>query len=100
MDVFNDWLLIGLYNHDSSLGTYNAGSIGSVMCSTKLQLKYPSILAMVKAMHEKRSESSLSHAWTRKGGKLTRPTGFIKFSYFRKAKKLIHSALAELAAKW
>ena len=43
MDVFNDWLLISLYRNDSSLGTYMAGSIGSVMNSKHLRTKYPSI---------------------------------------------------------
>jgi hypothetical protein len=36
IDVFNDWLLISLYRRESALGTYHAGSIGSIKSSTRL----------------------------------------------------------------
>lgn len=100
MDVFNDWLMIALFNHDPGLGTYMAGSFGSVISNKKMKAKYPALHAMVTDIHHKRGESSLSHAWTRKGSTLVKPTGPIRYSYLRAAKKLIAAALAEIAAKW
>lgn len=100
MEVFNDWLLGALYKHDPSLGTYNTGSVGSVLGSTRLQANYPAVHALVVSVHEKRSESALSHAWKTVGGRRVKPTGFVKYAYLRTAKKLIAAALTELAAKW
>jgi hypothetical protein len=100
MDVFNDWLLKAIYAHDTTLGTYNFGSIGSVLSSTRLKTNYPAIHAMVESVHEARGQSALSHAWVKKGKRLTRPTGPIKYRYLRTARKLMTNAFSELAAKW
>jgi len=97
VDVFNDWLLMSLYGHDPSLGTYVPGSVGSVMGSRRLRSKYPAIQAMVRSIHEKRRESALSHAKEKRTG---RPTRAVRFSYIRKAKPLIRAAISELAVKW
>jgi hypothetical protein len=42
----------------------------------------------------------LSHAWVKEGKKFVKPTGLIKYRYPYTARKLIHQALQELAAKW
>ncbi len=97
MDVFGDWLLTALYRHDPSIGTYNPGTVGSVLSSTRLKTKYPAIHAMVESIHNKRYESALSHARQRHTG---RPTQVIKYTYLRKAKPLVRAAIAEIAAKW
>ena len=96
MDVFNDWLLISLYRNDSSLGTYMAGSIGSVINSKRLRTKYPSIQTMIISIHQKRYESNLSHAEQKRTG---RPTQRIKYSHLKKAKPIIRAAISEIADK-
>ena len=97
MDVFDDWLLVALYRHDPSLGTYAFGSSGSVMHSKRLRRKYPAIQQLVVGMHDKRLESLLSHAKTKSTGKATKP---INWGYLKVGKGLLRKALAELTAKW
>jgi retron-type reverse transcriptase len=97
VDVFNDWLLVALYAHDPSLGTYTFGSIGSNMQSKRLKKDYPAIQAVVVDFHTKRLESPLSHAKTKSTGKPTKP---IRWGYLKVGKRLLRKALAELAAKW
>jgi hypothetical protein len=96
-DVFNDLLLSRLYRHDRSLGTYTLGSMGSILTSTRLKSSYPSTFNLILDVHERRYVSSLSHPVARRTGK---PTGRIKFSYLKRAKRLMRSAFAELAARW
>ncbi len=96
-DVFDDLLLNALYRHDTSLGKYTLGKIGSVLNGGRLQKAYPAIYALVEDMHARRLESALSHPTVRKTG---HPTKLIKYGYLKKAKSLIRAALAELAAKW
>lgn len=86
MDVFNDWLLMALYRHDPGLGTYEAGKIGSVMGSVRLQAAYPAISTLVREIHEKRYASHLSHAKVKRSGKATAP---VRFSYLRKGRRLL-----------
>jgi len=95
MDVFDDWLLTSLYAHVPGLGKYTTGKIGSIMSSTRLQRSYPKTHAMVKAIHDKRRESLLSHPKDFGTGKTTRP---IKYRFFTKMKPIIREAIAELAA--
>jgi hypothetical protein len=97
VDVFNDWLLVALYAHDPSLGTYTFGSIGSNMHSKRLKKDYPAIQAVVVDIHTKRLESPLSHAKTKSTGKPTKP---IRWGYLKVGKRLLRKALVELAAKW
>jgi Reverse transcriptase (RNA-dependent DNA polymerase) len=96
-DVFNDLLLSRLYRHDPTLGTYTLGKVGSILSSKRLRRHYPSVLKLVSDIHEQRYISNLSHAKARRTGK---PTGRIKFRYRQRAKTLMRSAFAELAANW
>ncbi len=97
VDVFNDWLLIRLYAHDSALGTYTAGKVGSILTSKRLKTTYPALFSMVEDVHQRRYESHLSHAKVQRTGK---PTSFIKFGYLKTAKRLMRAAFVELNRKW
>jgi hypothetical protein len=97
MDSFNDWLMTCLYAHDTNLGIYNAGSIGSVMNSTKLKAAYPRFAEMLIDIHSNRYESHLSHARVKSTGK---PTRHIPFSYLKRAKRLMKAAFLEVQSKW
>jgi hypothetical protein len=97
LDVFNDWLLSRLYQHDPSLGSYSLGNIGSVLCSARLAARYPSILALVSSVHDRRLGSMLSHPRVRRTGRVT---GQVRFSYLATAKRLMIRAFRELGAKW
>ena len=96
-DVFNDLLLDRLYRHDTTLGRYTIGNIGSILSSIRLQDKYPAVFALVNEIHEKRLVSNLSHAVARRTGK---PTGRIKYKYRGRATRLMRAAFAELARSW
>lgn len=97
LDVFNEWLLSRLYQHDTSLGTYTLGKIGSVLNSTRLKAGYPAILSLVSSIHKQRLKSMLSHPTVRNTGRVT---GQVRFSYLPIAKRLMLKAFRELKAKW
>ncbi len=97
MDVFDDWLLTGLYSNDSSLGSYTTGKIGSVMLSTRLQACYPKVHEMVKKIHEERYESLLSHARVQRTGK---PTRVVTFKFLSGMKEIMRKAIGELATNF
>jgi hypothetical protein len=97
LDVFNDWLLNRLYQHDTSLGTYALGNIGSVLSSPRLKAGYPAILALAASVHNQRLKSMLSHPVVRSTGRVT---GQVRFSYLPVAKGLLTKALQELKVKW
>lgn len=97
LDVFNDWLLSSLYQHDSTLGKYTLGNLGSVLSSTRLKAGYPSIFALVSSVHSQRLKSMLSHPTVKSTGRVT---GQVRFSYLRVAKRLMLNAFRELKTKW
>lgn len=96
-DVFNDLLLDRLYRHDSTLGHYTLGNIGSILTSVRLRTNYPAIFALVDEIHERRLLSNLSHSVARRTGK---PTGRIKYKYRNTATRLMRAAFTELARSW
>lgn len=98
MDVFNDWLLNALFVAEPSLGSYSLGAIGSVLAAPtgRLAKGFPGLFALAKDIHDRRLESHLSHPKTKSTGKPTRP---IPFKYVFKGKKLLRTAVEELAAK-
>jgi hypothetical protein len=102
MDVFCDWMLEALYRADPMIrGVYKLGSIGSVLQpGSPLAAAYPKVFKLAYDIHDKRLSSDLSHPKKRKGNTYTKPTSYIKFHYFRLAKKLVLEALTELASKW
>jgi hypothetical protein len=97
LDVFNDWLLSRVYEHDSGLGTYTLGKIGSVLNSPRLKSGYPAILALAASVHNQRSKSMLSHPKARSTGRVT---GQVHFNYLPVVKRLMVKAFKELMVKW
>ena len=81
------------------MGGYTLGTIGSILSCKALNANYPSVVALAKAVHDKRGESALSHPVKTKAKVVVKPTGRIKFGYLHRAKKLIVAALRELEAK-
>lgn len=67
-DVFNDILLKRLYLHDTSLGTYTLGNIGSVLGSARLRAAYPFVHELCNRIHDERLRSMLSHPVVRRTG--------------------------------
>jgi hypothetical protein len=101
MDVFNDFLLDALFRDDPSMGSYSLGGIGSILSCGALRANYPATVRLMTEIHEKRSESALSHPVKTKGKArvVVKPTGRIKFGYIRRGKKFVLAALQELAGK-
>lgn len=97
LDVFNEWLLSRLYQHDTSLGTYTLGKIGSVLNSSRLKAGYPAVLSLVASVHNQRLKSMLSHPTVRNTGRVT---GQVRFAYLSVAKRLMLKAFKEIKAKW
>ncbi len=97
LDVFNEWLLSSLYQHDTSLGGYTLGNIGGALNSARLKTGYPAISSLVASVHNQRLRSMLSHPIVRNTGRVTRQ---VRFSYLPVAKRLLMKALQELKAKW
>jgi retron-type reverse transcriptase len=97
MDVFDDWLLNALHRNDSTLGPYALGNIGGSIKHRRRNQKYPAVSALVKGIHARRYESNLSHAVQLQTGK---PTGPIRWSYFKTGRRLLAAAISELAQHW
>ncbi len=98
MDVFNDWLLKALFRRDKTLGGgYVIGKLGSMMHQGNLKSNYPAVQSLIVEIHEKRGESSLSHPVKKKGSRIVKRTGMIRYGYIIRAKKYIRKALIELA---
>jgi hypothetical protein len=97
LDVFDDWLLFKLCVHDPSLGIYHLGNVGGFVSSRRLAAGYPRFAALLKGIHEKRLESVLSHPRVKSTG---RPTGPIKYSYLKTARRLMIAAFNEVWLAW
>lgn len=101
MHVFCDWLLDALFRNDPSIGKYSLGNIGSnLVVGSRLEKRYPRTFAFVSSIHDKRSESDLSHAKKRIGKTYLKPTSFIRFTYFKTAKRLAEASLKEISQSW
>jgi Reverse transcriptase (RNA-dependent DNA polymerase) len=102
LDVFNDWLLASLTQHDKNIGTYFAGKLGGFIGAPKSKFaqSYPAIWRLASEIHQKRKESHLSHAWEHSGNTLVKPTSFVPYKYLRRAKLLVEEAFKELSLRW
>lgn len=97
-DTMNDVILFSLYSHDSTIGSYNLGRIGSVLNSTgRLATNYPMMFMAVKTIHDKRLYTDLSHPIHKSTGK---PTRYIEFKEIKPLKKLLVSGYLEMWQKW
>ncbi len=92
-DSFIDWLLVGLFAADSSLGTYQIGNVGGISSSARLRSKHPALLNLLNLVHGKRLESHLSHAVTKAS---QRPTRTIPFRWLRTGAIALRRAAIEL----
>ena len=98
IDTFNDMLIDALFSHDTTLGSFPLGNLGSVLHPTsRFASGYPELFKAVSQIHQKRLESDLSHPVERRTGKATKP---IKYRYVSKAKKLLFNGYSELMTKW
>jgi hypothetical protein len=96
LDVFNDFVIDALYSHDSLLGKYKLGNIGSCLAPTgRFATKHPKFFSLCKTVHELRLESYLSHPKVTRTGK---PTRQIKFKEIAKLKPQINDGFQELIA--
>lgn len=96
LDVFDDWLLDALFQHDPSLGSYRLGNIGACTGSpsTSIKTKFPHVLALATEVHDQRYRSDLAHPKVRA---TQQPTGRIPFQFITKTKTLIARAINELS---
>lgn len=97
LDVFNDWLLTRIYEHDPTLGTYQLGNIGRILSSARLMAQYPDVFSYVSSVHSNRLKSNLSHAKVRATGRVTAP---VRFSYLPVVQRFMRRAFKELKTKW
>ncbi len=97
MDVFDDWLLAALHRNDATLGPYSLGNIGGSLKHKLRDKKYPAVSALINGIHARRYESNLSHAIQRSSGK---PTGPIRWSFFKTGRRLLVAAIEELSKYW
>lgn len=97
LDVFNDYLLFGLYNSDKQLGNYVLGQtkIGVIINAPPscLSRKYPNVLKYIKDVHKQRYASRLSHS---RIGKTSKPTQKIKFNYIKRSLSMLKNALDDI----
>ena len=97
-DTINDTILDILYKHDTTIGNYQHGSIGSVLNSgSRLSKKYPQLFMAAKIIHEKRLESDLSHPKVKTTGK---PTNYVKHKELKQLFKILSEGYVELWKKW
>ncbi len=97
-DTLNDIILYSVYKHDPTIGIHDTlGNIGKVLTpGNRLATKYPLLFQLAKAVHDKRSETYLSHPVTRSTG---RPTRVIKFSEIIPIKRMIIDGYKEMWEK-
>lgn len=96
MDVFNDFVLDSLYHHNSSLGIYTLGKIGSVLDSKRLKNEYPKLQVFCQEIHQKRLECDLSHPIIKSTSKHTKR---IEYKYIFTVRKAMYEAYTELITK-
>ena len=92
-DSFIDWLWVGLFAADPSLGTYQIGNVGGISSSARLRAKHPALHKLLNLVHGKRLESHLSHAVTKA---TQRPTRTIPFRWLSHGAVALRRAAIEL----
>jgi hypothetical protein len=97
-DVINDMILDILFKHDTAIGSYTLGKIGSSLSyPSRFSTKYPTLWDAVKEIHDKRLVSDLSHSVTKSTGKATKR---IEFRDIRQIKMKLAAGYLELWNKW
>jgi len=98
-DTINDEILFCLFKHlQGKIGTYNLGSIGSILDGrNRFARNYPKLFDATKRIHNKRLESDLSHPITRSTGKSTR---YILHKELEPLMKAIKKGYLEMWRHW
>jgi len=97
-DTVNDLILEALFFHDTTIGKYTIGKIGSVLTPTsRFATKYPQLFDAVSDIHDARLESALSHAVVKNTGRQTR---YIRFKEMEPLKRKLRKGYLELWSKW
>lgn len=97
-DVLNDNLLARLFHHDTSIGGYTLGHIGSALTATsRFARAYPALFDAVNCVHELRYQSELSHPLVRRTGT---PTKYIKFREAFPMRRKLARGYHEMWAAW
>jgi hypothetical protein len=97
-DTMNDILLDALHKHDSAIGSYSLGNIGSAMQPTsRLAKKYPKLYAIIDRVHDLRLGADLAHPVTRS---TNAPTSRIPFREMRKLLRPLEAGYLELWQHW
>jgi len=100
LDTIHDDLLNSLFAHEAgAIGNYAHGKPGGTLASptSRFAQKFPKAHKAFSCVHQKRLESSLSHAVVRTTGKRTR---FIEHEYIDKIKPQLQKAYLEIWGKW
>lgn len=94
-DTVNDVILDALFRHDwVNIGSYRLGDIGSVLNSrSRFGRRYPTFFKTVKAIHDARLESDLSHPIVRA---TKRPTRWITHKEMEDCKKQLRNGYLEM----
>jgi hypothetical protein len=75
---------------------YQLGNIGGATKSrpVALRTRFPDVLELAVAVHEKRYRSDLAHPKVRG---TSQPTGRIRFSFIKESKRLLFRAVKEIS---
>ena len=97
-DTINDVILDSLFKHDTGIGKYKLGSIGSCLNSkSRFAKKYPMLFDAANHVHNMRKKSDLSHPYDRSTGKIT---SAVKFKDIDPIKKLLIKGYSEMWRLW
>ena len=98
LDVIMDLILNQLALHDSFIGIYQLGKIGSFLNpNSRFQQKYPKLYETCHSIHEYRKEAVLAHPITKKGKK---PTRRIEFKVIKDLRPVVYNGFKELITNW
>jgi urate oxidase len=97
-DTINDIILAALHKHDTSIGSYTLGNIGSALqLTSRFAQKYPRLYAATDQIHGLRLAADLAHPVTRS---TNLPTSRIPWKEMKKLKPKLAGAYLELWTKW
>jgi hypothetical protein len=97
-DTIDDIILNSLFAHDTGLGQYHLGSIGSVLNKgSRFARKYPALFQAVNTIHVLRLEADLAHPVTRA---TQMPTRRIRYRELAGLQRKLAAGFIELWTKW
>lgn len=97
-DVINDIVLSRLFSHDTTIGGYTLGKIGSALNrGSKFESSYPHLFEAARLVHEMRLRSELSHPVIRS---TNAPTSYIRYREAFPMRRKLALGYQELWAAW